>query len=255
MQDKKEVFSSYLQTVCNVLSKEYNLSGYYEYSKKITECNKVINSSAQNTSENAETDFSFYSKPINTIQLEMWCDQALQIRRKLAQQNPEAYESSVAEACKNLAEVYLQTGALDKAEKYLNESLELQNRLLSFVPEQINAELAAVYCSYAVFYSRKNAFARAEEMYLSALNIYRALSLSNELARTYNHLGMLYTQYGKKQEADKSYFDSLLLYIELYCKSPGAYIDRIINTVANALYSLCPQTEKDIMSDLLFLNA
>ncbi len=251
LQKEKRAFSAYLDAVCDTLSAEYALHGYDEYAQKIGKCKKAIVSSARQRNEIAETDFSYYDKEIDTKQIEMWCVQALEIRRKFARQNPEAYESGVAEACKNLAEFYLQTGACDEAEKYLEESLGIQKRLLSFAGENANAALAATYCSFAVLYSQKNAFERAESMYLAALDIYRTLSFPNELARTYNHLGRLYAQYGKKQEADKSYFHSVGLYIELYRKSPGAYIDRLLNTLANALHNLDPEKEKNVMSGLL----
>ena len=251
MQGNDEAFTSYLLTVCETLSREYELSGYKEYSAKIKEYCKANDLLPRSKNEFAEIDFSYYDKAIDHTQIEKWSLQSFNIRRNLARQNPEAYESAVAEAGRNLADFYLQIGELDKAEKYLNESMELQRRILIFASESVNAALAATYCSFASLYSKKDEFERAEKMYLLALDAYRTLSYSNELARTYNHLGRLYLQFGKTQESVKSFFDSIVLYLELYRKSPEAYIDRVIKTMANALYSICPQNEKSIMSDVL----
>ena len=251
LRNGKKAFSVFLESVCNTLTEEYELSGYDEFAKRFRKCGKSIDFSARSKSELPETDFLYYDKAIDTSKIETWCMQALEIRQKLAGQNPEAYESGVVEACKNLAELYLQTGQPKKAEQYLEEGFSLKKRLLSFTDETTDAALAAIFCLYAELYSQKNEFERAEEMYRSALEIYQALFFSNELARTCNHLGRLYSKFGKAQEAAQSYFRSIELYIELYRKSPAAYIDRVINTLANVLYNISAQREKDVMSGLL----
>ena len=87
----------------------------------------------------------------------------------------------------------------------------------------------------------------AEKHYLAAKQIYRQFSFFNELARTCNHLGDAYAKFHKTEEAQKSYDDSLLLYMELYRKSPGAYIDRVVNTFANLLYCICPERAAAIL--------
>ncbi len=247
----KQAFESYLERVCTALAKEYEAFGYGEYAEKIKERPKTIESSTRFENVARESDFQYYDKEIDRVRVENWCTQALKIRRKLAQKNPEAYESGVAESCRNLAEFYLQIGASDKAKRYLGESLEIQMRLLSFTSERVNAALAATYCSFAALYSQTDEFALAEDMYIKALDIYRALSFTNELARTYYHLGRLYLKFVQTKDAVKSFFDSMILYIELYRKSPDAYIDRLINTFASALYSLGPRKEKEIMPGFL----
>ncbi len=247
----KKAFSALLKTICRILSEEFGVQGYETYAKTLQHCGTSIDSSANLKNEIAETDFLYYDKTIDCRKIEDWCLQALNIRRELARNNPEAYESSVAESCKNLAETYLLSGEYDKAEMYLEESLEIQNRLMSFKGESKNGALAATNCAFAELYAETNQFENAEKAYLSALYIYRSLSFTNELARTYNHLGRLYCKFAKKDEALNCYFNSIVLYISLYRKSPGAYIDRIVNVCANALYSLCPQKEKQISADLL----
>lgn len=249
MQNDKRVFVGFFEAVCNILSKVYESSGYGEYANKIKGCCKSVDLSVLSQNEN-NVDFRYYDKNIDKSRIETRLLQALEIWRDLARKNPEAYESNVVVACKNLADLYLQTGELDKAEKYLQESIGIKKRLLSFTAENTDSTLAAVYCSFAVLYSQKNEFHRAEEMYKFASDIYRKLSFSNELARTYNYLGRLYTKFGKNREADKSYFESIALYTELYRKSPAAYIDRIINTLGNILYNICPEKEKTIMAEL-----
>ncbi len=247
----KRVFSALLKTICRMLSEEYEAQGYVKYAKTLQHCSTSIDSSANLKNELAETDFSYYGKTVDCRKIEEWGLQALDIRRKLARNNPEAYESSVAESCKNLAETYLLSDEFDKAERYLEESLEIQKRLMSFKGESENGALAATDCVFAELYSETNRFEKAEKAYKSAINIYRSLSFTNELARTYNHLGRLYCKFGKKDEALDCYFNSIVLYISLYRKSPGAYIDRIVNVCANTFYSLCPQKEKQMSSDLL----
>lgn len=244
----KQAFYDYLERVCNTLSEQYAKHGYEEYSQKIKKCVKPL---SQIKKDADVSDFSYYDKKMDFVKIEEWCAQALQIRLELARQNPEAYEGDVAQSYKIFAEFYMQKGELDKAENNLAKSLEIQKRLISFNRGGANAALAAAYCSFASLYARKNNFERAEKMYISALDIYRSLSFLNELARTYNYLGRLYIQFGKDREAVSSLYNSIELYTELYRKSPGAYIDRVINAVADALHALCPQEEKALMSGLL----
>lgn len=241
-------FYDYLKRVCNALAEQYLKNGYVEYAEKIKKCVKPL---SDNTDCIAETDFAYYDKTIDLVQIEKLCRQALYIRRGLVRQNPEAHEREVAQSYKNIAELYIQTGNLDNARNCLEESLKIHERLLSFNAGNATADIAATKCMFALLYSQASKFGDAEAMYKSAIKTYSSLSFKNELARTYNHLGRLYIKFGKTEKAVKALYNSMLLYVELYRKSPGAYIDRVINTLADALYSLCPQEEKAVMSGLL----
>ena len=111
--------------------------------------------------------------------------------------------------------------------------------------------LAAIYCSYAGLYKENKSYSDSEKMYYAALDIYSLLPHSNEYARTINYLARLYGECGKKQLADEKFFYAFILYIDLYKKSPGAYIDRIINTAADILHSIHPDKEKEIMNQIM----
>ncbi len=250
-RDKAQAFASLLKLICEILSREYTNYGDEKDAKKFAACSKKIDAAVFDKEDPPITDFSYYRKKIDTDMIEAWCLQSLKIRQKMAQQNPEANERSVVEAYKNLAELYLQTGDLNRAEQFLKEGARMQRRILSFAGQSSDAELAAIHCLFAELFVQKRELNGAEENYLAAKQIYKQFSFSNELARTCNHFGDAYLKFNKTSEALKSYTDSILLYIELYRKSPGAYIDRVINTLANILACICPEKEAAIMSGLM----
>lgn len=247
----KELFSKLLQETRRLLIEQLTAFGYDDLAKKIEGADREILPSVQLDGELAETDFSYYDKQIDMKQLERWCILSLQIRRNLAKTNPEAYDGSVADACKLLADVYTYDDESEQAEAYLDECLAIQKRLASFQGGQKNGTIALTECSFASLYSLTERFEQAEQMYLSAIETYRSLSFTNEKARSINHLGRLYAEYGKNQEAIYQFTDSLVVYFTLYCKSPGAYIDRVLNTTANLFFALCPEKETELMSSLL----
>ena len=147
-REKAAAFASLLDSMCGILSREYANCGDGSEAKKFAAGGKKIDPAVFDREEPPFTDFTYYDKKIDPALLETWCLTSLQIRQKMAQQNPEAYERSVVEAYKNLAELYLQTGDLGSAEQYLNEGMQMQQRILSFAGKSADAELAAIHCLF-----------------------------------------------------------------------------------------------------------
>lgn len=249
---KKESFSEFLKNICIIMSDEYARCGYRDYCEKLRELDKSVEVSISANCEEEITDFDYYfDKHIDERKLSDLGIQALNIREKLAKENPEAYVESVIKEYKNLADIYILLGKNEEAEHCLEKSLTMEQNLLFREKNELNMILAAIYCSYAGLHKENKSYSDSEKMYYAALDIYSLLPHSNEYARTINYLARLYGECGKKQLADEKFFYAFILYIDLYKKSPGAYIDRIINTAADILHSIHPDKEKEIMNQIM----
>lgn len=185
-------------------------------------------------------DYAYYGLPINKLFIESLLQESLRHYKVLADDNPEAYEPSLAQAYDVTGVFYTQIGEKQKAERNYAESIAIRERLV--VREQpMKSALAASYSNLSKHYVIWNQNERAEKYALQAIEIYRSLTQGEtgafytDLARNYFALADFYAITEKNEQAEECYKDSIMLYIKLFEKSPRAYIDRIINTINNVI--------------------
>ena len=185
-------------------------------------------------------DYAYYGLPINKLFIESLLQESLRHYKVLADDNPEAYEPSLAQAYDVTGVFYTQIGEKQKAERNYAESIAIRERLV--VREQpMKSALAASYSNLSKHYVIWNQIERAEQYAFQAIEIYRSLTQGEtgafytDLARNYFALADFYAITEKSEQAEECYKDSIMLYIKLFEKSPRAYIDRIINTINNVI--------------------
>ena len=245
-----EVFAGFLGSLVALAAKAYADAGMNEYADRILQFSNVAPETIGKIEAVKESDFDYYDKRIDFRKMERYCEQALDIRRKQAIANPEAYEIAVAETCAKFGEVLIVQGKTEEAKHLLEESLQTQQRRLEYMKKDGSELLASTYCVAAELRRVLNDIDGGGKYYSLAEKFYRDRGMTNELARTYNHHGLLMLNAGRKMEARKMFFLSLELYLSLYIKSPGAYIDRVINTLSNSLYEIDSDLEKRSMREL-----
>ena len=245
-----EVFAAFLRSIVALTAKAYCDTGMNEYADRILKFSNITPETIGKIEAVKETDFDYYDKRIDYRKLERYCEQALDIRRKQAIDNPEAYEIAVAETCIKYGEVLTIQGKTEEARRLLEESLQIQQRRLEYMKKDGSELLASTYCVAAELRRVLNDIDGACKYYSLAEKFYCNRGMTNELARTYNHHGRLMLNAGRKIQARELFFLSLELYLSLYVKSPGAYIDRVINTLSNALYEIDSDLEKRSMREL-----
>lgn len=122
------------------------------------------------------------------IHLEMFkeaeemCKQTLEIYQQLSNDNPKAYEPSLAMTLGNLAILYSNTQRFIEAEETYKQVMELFQRLANDNPKAYEPYLAMTLNNLAALYSDTQRFMEAEEMYKLALEIYQRLANDNPKA-------------------------------------------------------------------------
>lgn len=205
---------------------------------------KRINNVLQDKSYAGDKDayralnYAYYKQPINKSFIEPLLQESLRYYKVLADENPEAYEPSLARAYNVTGIFYTQIGEKQKAEMNYAKAITIRERLVNR-GQVMKPDLAASYSNLSQHYSIWDKYEQAEQYAVQAIDIYKDVSkdksgaFNTDLARNYNSLANLYVKAGKGKLAEECYKESIVLYIKLFEKSPRAYIDRIINTVNN----------------------
>jgi tetratricopeptide (TPR) repeat protein len=164
---------------------------------------------------------------------------ALEIRKRLAQANPEHYEPDVAMTQNNLGNMYADLNAYDKAEEAYNEALEIYQRLAQANPEHYEPKMAMIQNNLGLIYADLNAYDKAEEACKEALKIYQRLAQANPeryelfVAATQNNLGLMYTDLNAYDKAKEAYKEALEIYQRLTQANPKRYEPFVATTQNN----------------------
>lgn len=183
-------------------------------------------------------DYAYYVKPINKTLIEPLLQESKRVFKVLADENPEAYESSLAQAYNVTGVFYTQIAEKQNAETNYAEAITIRERLADR-EQALMPDLAASYSNLSQHYFIWDKYAEAEEYAKKAIDIYESVitgetgAFNTHLARNYNALANIYVKVGERKLAEEYYKKSMMLYIRLFEKSSRAYIDRIINTVNN----------------------
>lgn len=238
------VYFLFLEHICKKLGLFWKENGDDAYSNLILQQVERIQSMIQNKKyaidkeEYRASDYAYYEQPIDKSFIESLLQESLHYYRVLADENPEAYEPSFAQAYNVAGIFYSQIGEKQKAETNYAEAITIRERLVNREPAMSPA-LAASYSNLSQHFFIWDKFEKAEQYALKAIGIYNDIrneidgAFNTDLARNYHALANIYVKAGKIRLAEKCYKESIMLYIRLFEKSPRAYIDRIINTVNN----------------------
>ena len=166
-------------------------------------------------------------------------NQSLEVRKKLAKNNPDIYLPDVAMTQNNLGNFYVAKNDYAAAEKAYLQALEIREKLAQSNPDTYLPDLAMTQNNLDVLYSDKNDYASAEKAYLRALEIYEKLALSNPdtylpyVAIAQNNLGILYKNKNEYAAAEKSYLRALEIREKLTISNPDTYLPDMAGTLAN----------------------
>ena len=155
--------------------------------------------------------------------------EALSIRRRLAEANPEAYLADVAMTLNNLANLYVATQRIKEAETAYLDSLSIRRQLAETNPETYLPDVAMTLNNLAVLYRDTQRMKEAETAYLEALATYRRLAQANpeahlpDVATTLNNLANLYHATQRMREAEAAYLEALAIRRRLAEANPEAY--------------------------------
>ena len=153
--------------------------------------------------------------------------EALAIRRRLAQSNPQAYEPDVAGTLNNLASLYLNTHRFSESEEMFKEALAICRRLGQANPQAYEPDVALTLNNLASLYLDTHRFSESEEMYKEVLTLYRRLAQSNPqayepyLAATFYNIGLLKVKTEQYADAISPFEEALNIYRRLAQINPA----------------------------------
>ena len=174
-------------------------------------------------------------------------EKALGLRRKLAQANPDRYESDVAGILNNLGNAYRDLNRFAEAISSYEEALGLYRNLAQANPDRYESYVAQTLNNLGNAYRDLNRFAEAISSYKEALGIRRNLAQANpdryesDVASTLNNLGNAYSDLNRYAEAISSYEEALVLYRNLAQANPDryeSYVALTLNNLGNAYSDL-----------------
>ena len=166
-------------------------------------------------------------------------NEALDIRRKLAKDNPNAYLPDVAMTLNNLAALHCNLNHFEAAEDEYKEALETYRKLAKDNPNAYLPYVAGTLNNLAVLHRNLNKYPAAEIEYKEALETYRKLAKDNpdaylpDVAMTLNNLAVLHYNLSQYPAAEKEYKEALETYRELAKDNPDAYLPNVANTLNN----------------------
>ena len=213
-----EYFDIALQIARNMTSSSYQ-------SWKVA---KVLNTMAL-----YHKDINCYDKAVKEYK------ETLEILRKLAKDNPDAYMGDVAMTLNNLANLHSDLNRPADAEKEYQEALEIYRRLAKDNPDAYMGYVAMTLNNLANLHSDLNRPADAEKEYQEALEIYRRLAKDNpdaymgDVAMTLNNLANLHSDLNRPADAEKEYQKALEIRRRLAKDNPDAYMGKVAQTLNN----------------------
>ena len=180
---------------------------------------------------------------------ERYYEDALELYRELADEEPEKFDEDVAMIYNNLGLFYSdEANRREEAEGYYLQALEIYKRLAAGQPSVYEPYLATTCAGLGVFYSADaDRREEAEGYYLQALEIYERLAAAKPsvyepyLADTYNNLGAFYSvDVDWRKEVEECYLQALEIYKRLAAGQPSVYEPDLAVTYNNlgAFYSV-----------------
>ena len=169
-------------------------------------------------------------------------EEALQIHRELAQQNPEAHLPKVATSLNNLGVLLRDTNDLKQAQDYYEEALQIHRELAQQNPEAYLPKVATSLNNLGSLLSITNDLKQAQDYYEKALQIRRELAQQNpeaylpDVATSLNNLGNLLSDtndFKQLKQAQDYYEEALQIHRELAQQNPEAYEPGVAMTLQN----------------------
>ncbi len=172
-------------------------------------------------------------------------EECLAIYRKLAEQNPAAYEPDVAMTLNNLGVLYSDNNDSSAAAAAYEECLAIRRKLAEQNPAAYEPDVAMTLNNLGVLYSDNNDSSAAAAAYEECLAIRRKLAEQTptayepNVANTLNNLGILYRHNNDSSAAAAAYEECLAIYRKLAEQNPAAYEPDVAMTLNNlgVLYS------------------
>ena len=164
-------------------------------------------------------------------------ERALELRRPLAQQNPNAYLPEMARTLNNLGNLDRIENRIDEARQHGEEALNIYRQLAEQNPDVYVPYVAATLNNLGSLDQMQNRVEEARQHFEEAVKIDRQLAEQNpnkylpNLAMTLNEFGFLDTSQNRMEEARQHYEEALKIDRQLAEQSPAVYLPDLAVTL------------------------
>lgn len=175
--------------------------------------------------------------------------EALEIRRKLAQANPQTYLPDVATTLNNLGILQKDKNEFEDAMKSYKEALEIRRKLAQSNPQAYLPDVAMTLNNLGNLQCKKNEFVDALKSYKEALEIYRKLAQTNpqtylpDVAVTLINLSIFYQGIQPHKDVSVQYALEALKILTPFLKG-APYTQRYVQTARQVLQDWGVDIEK-----------
>ena len=176
--------------------------------------------------------FSLY-KTNHFTQAEPKYTKALEIRRKLAEANPNIFLPSVAQTLNNMGNLHYYIHDYTKAEQEYTESFDIRRHLAKTNPEVFLPLMTHTLLNIGELHRNTLNYPRAEQEFNEALIVYYYLESTtpntylSDIAMTLNNMGELHRDIHNYHQAEQEYTKALKIRRKLAEDNPDAFLPRI----------------------------
>lgn len=166
-------------------------------------------------------------------------NEAMSIRRQLADKNPDIFLLYLANTLNNIGEYYRLNNKMPEAENAYTEALSIRRKLADKNPDTYLPNVAETLNNLGNYFRANQKMPEAEKALIEALSIGRQLVARNpdafmaNMAGTLNNLGDFYRINQNMPEAEKAFIESLSIRRQLTDKNPDAFLPDVASTLNN----------------------
>jgi tetratricopeptide (TPR) repeat protein len=164
-------------------------------------------------------------------------EQALQMRRQLARQNPATYLPDMATTLNNLGNLNRLENRMDEALQSYREALKIHRQLQQLKMDPYPPDLATTLNNLGSLEQSNREVDEAREHFEEALRIYRQMAKRDpdqylpKVAETLNNLGLVERSEKRMDESRQHYEEALRIRRQLAQQDPGAYQPYLATTL------------------------
>jgi tetratricopeptide (TPR) repeat protein len=182
---------------------------------------------------------SFDTEPKRMDEARRHFERALEMRRQLAQQDPDKYLPYLAGSLNNLGMVDRHQNRLDEARQHFEGALRLYRRLAQQTPDAYLYYLATTLNNLGLLDRLQNRNDDARQHYEESLKAYRQLAQRDpdayllDMATLLNNLGNLDGMQNRLDDARQRFEEALKSYPRLAQQNPAVYLPDTATTLNN----------------------
>jgi tetratricopeptide (TPR) repeat protein len=165
--------------------------------------------------------------------------EAVEIRRRLAAQHPDAFLPDLARSLNNLGKALSELGRREEALQATQEAVEIRRRLAAQHPDAFLPDLARSLNNLGNRLSALGRRAEALQAAQEAVDLYRRLAQQNpdaflpDLARSLNNLGIQLSEMGRRAEALQAAQEAVEIRRRLAAQHPDAFLPDLARSLTN----------------------